>query len=288
MVYNAADRKNVRVAEKQSRRAARGADSRLVADRRCPHRRPLTDACAMPHTALLSGRALNGRYELDTVIWLQPGRSALETLLHISDMGIRNIVISEVGTPDMPSRYYVWRHWAIEVLLKDWRSRHSVRRVTVVDSKYYRSAVTEELLRAILEHLEIEPIIRTFQDEDSSAFLSDLCRTETSGMILPCAALASMFAFRSPDKLADLLKTQRVALLDCPVDTPFAKLPDAPVDLVTVNWQAIAESIVNDLITREGFDRNRHTTFEAEAHLRVPLSSFCDEIRPTRSIGSPE
>jgi hypothetical protein len=77
-----------------------------------------------------------------------------------------------------------------------------------------------------------------------------------------------------------------VAFVDGPIDIPFAKIPDVAVDLVTVNWQSVAESIVHDLITREAFDRNRYTTFEAEAHLGVHLSSFCEEMRPSRGIAA--
>jgi hypothetical protein len=103
----------------------------------------------------------------------------------------------------------------------------------------------------VLQNLQIEPVIRTFRDEDSSVFLSDLCCLKTDGVIFPCNGLASMFAFRSPDQVAELLRLQRVAFIDGPIDMLFTKIPDLPVDLVTVNWQALAESIVNDLITRE-------------------------------------
>ena len=91
-----------------------------------------------------------------------------------------------------------------------------------------------------------------------------------------------MFSFRCPDRLTDLLRAQRVAFLDGPIDMPFTQVPDVPIDLVTVDWRAIAESIVNDLITLEAFDHNRHTTFEAEARCRVPLSSFSEPLRPVR------
>jgi len=64
------------------------------------------------------------------------------------------------------------------------------------------------------------------------------------------------------------------------------KVTDLPVDLVTINWQTVAESIVNDLITGEAFDRNRLTTFEAEAKLSIPFSTFSEEIRPTRGIAA--
>jgi DNA-binding transcriptional regulator YhcF (GntR family) len=227
-------------------------------------------------------------YEIDTVIWLHPGRSAMETLLRLADMGIRAIVISQVGTPSLPSRYYVWKERAIDALLRNWKDQNSVRKITVVDARDYRSPVTEELLRIILRNVQIEPVIRTFRDEDSSIFLRDLCALETDGVIFPCTGLLSLFAFRSPELLADLLRMHRVAFIDGPIDLPFIKIPQVAVDLVMVNWQTIAESIVNDLITREAFDRNRHTTFYADANLRAPLSSVSEEVRPARSIGAPE
>jgi hypothetical protein len=237
--------------------------------------------------------AANGRlsdhiksYEVDMVIWFQPGRSARETLLRLSDMGIRVTSISQVGTPSIPSRYYIWREQAIEILMRDWKDRNSARKITLIDSKDYRSPVTEEVLRVVLHNLGIEPVIRTFRDEDSSAFLRDLCRAETDGIIFPSSGLASLFAFRNPDQIVDLLRTQRVAFIDGPIDLPFAKIPDVPVDLVTVNWQAVAESVVNDLITREAFERNRFTTFQAEAQLRVPLTSFTEEMHPSQGIAA--
>jgi hypothetical protein len=240
------------------------------------------------HDEAADGRLSNQlkSYEVDTVIWFQPGRSARETLLRLSDLGIRLISISQVGTPSIPSRYFVWRERAIEALLRDWKDRNSTRKVTLIDSKDYRSPVTEEVLRVILHNLEIEPVIRTFRGEDSSVFLRDLCRNTTGGIIFPSSGLASMFAFRNPGQIVDLLEAQRVAFIDGPIDMPFAKIPNVPVDLVTVNWQLVAESIVNDLITREAYDRNRNTTFEAEAQLRVSLSDFTDELHPSQGIAA--
>jgi hypothetical protein len=225
-------------------------------------------------------------YEVDMIIWLQPGRSSFETLQRLSDMGIRVIAISQVGTPSIPSRYFVWREGAIETLLKDWKNRNSVRKITVVDSQEYRSVVTEEVLRVMLQNLKIESDTRTFHSGDASTFLRDLSCGKTDGIIFPSAGLASMFAFRTPDELTDLLRAHRTALVDGPIDMPFSRIPNVSVDLVTVNWQAVAEAVVNDLITSEAFERNRYTTFQADLRFRVPLSSFCDEMRPSRGIAA--
>lgn len=222
-------------------------------------------------------------YEVDTVVWLTPPRTAKESLLRLSDMGIRVVTISQVGTPTMPSRYYVWKESAVETLLRTWKDRNSVRNITVVDSNDYRSPVTEEILRLVLTNLGIESVTRTFKDDPSHVFLRDLCSIKTDGLVFPSSVLASMFAFRDPDGIRDLLNAQRVALIDGPIDMPFAEAPNAPVDLVTVDWQTVAGSIVNDLLTREAFDRNSSTTFEAQARLRVPLNSFSETIRPLRT-----
>ena len=222
-------------------------------------------------------------FGVDTVIWFHPGRTATQTLLRLSDMGIRSILISSVGTPSLHFRYYVWNNQAIEALLRSWKDQNSIRAITVVDSKEYRSVVTEELVSLILANLKIQAIYRTFRDEDTFNFLRDLCRSETDGVLFPSSGLASMFSFQSPGQVADLLRVKRVGFVDGPIDLPFTKVPDVPVDLVSVNWQAVVESIVHDLITREAYDPHRTTTFEGEARLRVPLSSCCEEIRPSRS-----
>lgn len=225
-------------------------------------------------------------YDVDTVIWLQPGRIALDALRRLSDMGIQVVVISSVGTPGIPSRYYIWKNRAIEALVKNWKDENSVREITVIDSKqqHYRSPVTEELLRVILEYFHIEPIIRSFQGDDSLGFLRDLSSLKTDGIIFPSADLVSMFAFRNAQELAEVIKTQRIAFVDGPFDMFFSKMPEMPVDLVMINWRGVVDSIVSDLITREAFDRNRHTTFEAELRMRVSLRDFGEQVGPSLGI----
>jgi hypothetical protein len=75
----------------------------------------------------------------------------------------------------------------------------------------------------------------------------------------------------------ELLQAHRVAFLNGPVSMPFAKVPDAKVDLVTVDWQSVAEQIVDDLISQQAF-QSGPTIFEAEAKLCVPLSAFAQSI----------
>ena len=69
-----------------------------------------------------------------------------------------------------------------------------------------------------------------------------------------------------------------MAFVHGPVSMPFAKVPDVRVDLLTVDWQLVAERIVDDLITQEAFKIAGATVFEAKANLRVSLSEFAQAI----------
>jgi DNA-binding transcriptional regulator YhcF (GntR family) len=222
----------------------------------------------------------------DTVLWLHPGRTAKGSVTRLTELGIRVVLISGVGTPGSPSRYYVWRERALETLLRDWKERNAVRKITVVDSKDYRSPVTEEILRVMLDNSGFDVAVRTFRNETPADFLRELCGIRTDGIIVPSGGLASVLSFQCPNGVAELLRKHRVAFVDGPIDMPFVEIPDLLVDVITFDWPAISETIVNDLISREAFDAGRHTTFEAEAFLRTPVGNFAETIRPVRSSGS--
>ena len=63
-----------------------------------------------------------------------------------------------------------------------------------------------------------------------------------------------------------------------PVNMPFAKLPDVCVDLITFDWQLVAERIVDDLATQQAFQDSGPVVFQAESHLQVPLNSIAQDI----------
>jgi hypothetical protein len=216
-------------------------------------------------------------YEVDTVIWFQPGKEAAVTALHLADMGIRVLGVANDTYCHIPCRYQVDREPAIRALLDNWKAQ-KFDRITVVESKEQRSAALDETLHGILDELEIPWSVATYQKQRSEAFVRELQRKKTGGIIFPSSSLASKFCFRAPDAVAELLKTQRVALINGPVSMPFTKVPDVQVDLVTVDWQLVAQQIVDDLINQDAFQLPGPTIFEAEAKLRVPLSAFAQSI----------
>jgi hypothetical protein len=133
-------------------------------------------------------------------------------------------------------------------------------------------------LRNTLDDLSVKSSVSVFNGERSEDFVRALQNTTTGGIIFSSSQLASQLCFRTPDAVAGLLQTHRVAFLNGPVSMPFAKVPGVNVDLVVVDWQRVAEEIVDDLITQEAFQQGHSKIFEAEAKLRVPLSEFAHSI----------
>ncbi len=218
------------------------------------------------------------RYEVDTVIWFQPSKEAKETALHLRDMGIRLIGVAHHEFPAITCRYQVRRDAAIGLLLSEWKARHGVQRVTLVQATDQRAAAVEETVQTILQELEISSSVAIYRGQRIEVFLRTLQKAKTGGIIFSSPALASKFCFRRPGAMTDLLQKQRVAFISGPVTMPFAKVPNVRVDLVAVDWQLVAERIVDDLITQEAFKIAGPTVFEAEANLRVPLSDFAQAI----------
>jgi len=217
-------------------------------------------------------------YEIDTVLWFQPPREARETAARLADLGLRLIGIAHEQSPPIPCRYEISRDNAIRTLLTQWKQRHAIEEVTLVRWKEHRLTGLEEVLENALDELEIGSSTIWFDDQPSASFLHSLEKMNTPALVFSSASLISKFCFRAPRAVTDLLRAQRVAFLNGPVSMPFAKVPDVRVDLTVVDWQLVAEGIVNDLISQEAFQQTGRTVFEAEAKLRVPLSDFAQSI----------
>jgi hypothetical protein len=163
-------------------------------------------------------------------------------------------------------------------LLVQWKQRHGITEVTVVRWKGRRATAVEEVLENALEDLAIEASTVLFEDQRSEGFMRTLETLDTPAIIFSSARLISRFCFQVPEAVADLLRKQRVAFLNGPVSMPFSRVPDVRVDLTVVDWQLVAEQIVDDLISQEAFQDPGPTIFEAEPKLRVPLSQFAQSI----------
>ncbi|MEY2550504.1 MAG: hypothetical protein QOG12_648 [Verrucomicrobiota bacterium] len=217
-------------------------------------------------------------YQVDTVIWFQPAAFAREPTEQLADLGIRVIGVAHETVPSIPCRYVVRRDKAIRRLVLEWKERHAITEITAVRWKHRRASTVEDALLGAVDELDVKTDFVELQDQPSYQFLAALQKTKTPGIVFASAEVASKLAFRAPTAMTNLLDTHRVAFLNGAITMPFAKVPEAKVDLVVVDWQGVTEQIVDDLITQDAFRISPATAFEAEAKLRVPLSDFAQDI----------
>ena len=227
-------------------------------------------------SAVLSERLKT--YEVDTAIWFQPPREAAKTGPWLSDFGIRLIGISHEEFPSIPCRYQVRRDQGIADLLTQWKERYGITHVTLAQPEERRLTTLDESLHHALNDLAVKWSVVIFNGKRSEDFVRALQNTSTGGIIFSSSQLASQLCFRTPDTVADLLRLRRVAFLNGPVSMPFARVPRVKVDLVVVDWEQVANKIVDDLITQEAFQNRHGQIFEAEAKMGVPLNEFAHSI----------
>jgi hypothetical protein len=216
------------------------------------------------------------RYDFDTVLWQQPDRAAKETVPQLKDRGVQVIGLSDSWFPSIRCQYEVQRESAITSILRDWRANDAITSVIVVRG-IEKSAAEEELLKTLLEEEGITYEFKSATDERFADFLNSLATDKHRGIIFPSTA-AALFAFRAPEALAKLMTRSRVALIGGPASFPFAQVPDVTADLVVLDWQLVAEEIVNDLINRKLFNGAETTIFEAKAHLHAPLIQYAQRL----------
>jgi hypothetical protein len=218
------------------------------------------------------------KHEIDTIIWFQPGRLAKQAILRLNDLGLRVVGVSDGTRLSLPCHYQVRRETAIRNILRSWQSDAGLKSVIVVSGQRRASVVDQERFEEMLSEEEFKYEFRnTSSSESIPKVLKSLSQKENTGIAFFSSA-APMFAFRSPELMTRIFQRCRVALIEGPVNMPFANIPDVRVDLVMVDWQAVVKRIVRDLIAQEAFDDAKHVIFEAEAHLRVPLSNYAQVI----------
>lgn len=215
--------------------------------------------------------------QVDTVIWFSPPRASRDSLARLIDRGIRVIAVSQGERLSVSPRYQIRREDAIRKLLQHWRYTCGIAELTVVESTRFRSVSTETALTDVAEEIGVQCSTVSFKNEPIDEFVRQLQQVRSGGILFSSSALVSFFCFRSPAAVAELLHCRRVGLIDGPVNVPFAPVPDAQVDLVTVDWHLVAKKIVADLISQEAF-RDVPLSFEAKAQLRVPFDRFAESI----------
>jgi hypothetical protein len=215
------------------------------------------------------------KYDFDTVLWYRPDASARESLSLLKDKGARVIAVSDHHLSPIQNRYEIRRETAIRQVLRYWRTKAQISSVVIV--RGVKASASEEMLESLLEEEHFHFEFGNVDSKSAEKFLESLGSDQTRGLIFPSWA-ASMFAFREPEGLMDLAKRSHVAFIGGAPAIPFARVRDVRADLVFVDWQLIAEKIVNDLISQNAFEGREPTVFEAKTRLRASLSQYAEAL----------
>jgi hypothetical protein len=216
------------------------------------------------------------KYDIDTIIWFQPGEIAKQACLRLRDLGMRIVGVSDGMRPSIPCPYEIHREAAVRQILRQWRVESGLRSIIVVAGNA-PSVLDEEHLAKIADEEELELEICRASSRSTPKVLDTLAQQENRGIVFMSSA-GPMFAFRSPESMTNIFERCRVALVEGPVNMPFAKVPDVRVDLVLLDWQRVAQRIVGDLIIDAEQNVSEPVTFLAESRIRVPLSQYAEVI----------
>jgi hypothetical protein len=211
---------------------------------------------------------------VETVLWYLPDVHAKETILRLSDMGIRVIGVCDRGWSAIPCQYRIYKEIAIRTILQEWQC-HEVKSIKVLRTGN-KCVLGEARLERLLHESSIPYETVRLTSESVQTILHSVCLDHSGALILPAAA-ASYLSFCAPQLLVQLLQACRVALIDGLVSIPYAEAPDAKIDFVTVDWEKVAERITWNVMARENHLMEPER-FEAKAYLRVPLCEYAQSI----------
>ena len=215
------------------------------------------------------------KYEFDTILWYRPDTAARKIFDRLKDLGVRVIGISDHAISPIRCRYEIRRESAITAILHDWHAKGKIKSVVVV--RGMKASANDETLERLLEEEGLDFEFANVEMQRVDIFIESLCGSHTKGIILPSSA-ASMLAFRAPEGLMKVMNHCRMAFTGGPASIPFAQVLNVRADMVIVDWQLIAERIVNELISKKAFDRTETTVFEAQAHLRAPINQYAQRL----------
>jgi hypothetical protein len=211
----------------------------------------------------------------DIVLWYLPDGTAPSAALRLRDLGTPLLGMSDGGLPRVPCCYEVSRAHAIRAIFNDW-AIDGIKGVRIARAES-RSSADEERLEALLIETPFDWRFVSAHFGSNDEFPSSLSPQKDQAIVF-LASAASLCVMRAPEQFKRLLSRGRVALLDGPVSMPLIPRIDAPVDLVVVNWQKVAECIADDILAREAFDCRKPVIFEAEAELKTPFHKFAQKI----------
>lgn len=220
------------------------------------------------------------RYRLDAVVWLRPQAGDNQTAAHLIDKGVRVIDVNNVNDETLkltPRHYFLSREQAILEGLAAWK-KEGIESILIARQSPGDSLREVFKIEHLLQKTKLKYSFANLGKGKLKKFLKSLAEKKHTGIIFPCSRFASLISFRSPEALSGLFNAARVMLAGGPVNMPFIDVPEVTVDLVMIDWQLVAERIVEDLGSQTVSKTGESRIFEASWLPRVALNQYAQEI----------
>ena len=212
----------------------------------------------------------------DVVLWYSPRNVSPARLDALHDAGVRVLGVRESRDTRLPCRYEVRRGKALRRILHGWRT-DGLGGTIVVTAPRWRSPLDEEEYRQASKECSLRSKIIVLEPRDLTRSLGKLARSGKRGLLITASA-AALCQAREATRFAQLLAKRQSALVEGAVSFSFATIPDIALDLITTDWETVADRIVGDLVTGSAWANSEPVIFEAAARLQTPLNQFCGEI----------
>ncbi len=213
--------------------------------------------------------------QVDRVVWYAPQKHAKEVALRLHDKGISICGVADKGYPSIQCQYEIHRESALARIVEEWK-KEAITSVKVAVGPA-RTPANEERIGRALDGMGMEAKFVSLGAQTLRHFVGGLASTLKVGIVI-LNSVASLMASEDPDSFDRLSKRCRVALIDGPVSLRGTRSYDAVVDLVTVDWAAVARRVADDISKSRPLGSGQPCVFEAAAQYRVQLGKYSQRI----------
>ncbi len=214
--------------------------------------------------------------QADWVVWYAPQRLSKEVALRMHDVGVSIVGVADSGFPRIACQYEIRRQRALAQIVRQWKNLQAMTEIRVAVGPK-RSAADEARIGRTLEDLDIRMEFVSLGAQTIERFVASLARDPTTGTVLS-PSTAFLLAMYAPGAFSRLAKNSSLALVGGPVSVPYAAFTDATVDLVMVDWKAVAKRIVVDLTMPRRGGMEQPCVVEATARCEVLLSRYSQRL----------
>ncbi len=217
-------------------------------------------------------------HNLDIVIWHTPHPLATQTLLRMSDRGVRQILVVPSDNPasiNLPTYIQDWQN-AYTALAKAWHGK-GIRNVIIPETMYLPS---KRAMNNCMTTLQSSGLKTQMVKCSAKTIREEVHRrgAKSSGVAFLDQVGADEVCNEEPVILEEIMHMSRIAFCRGRIRVPYFNHRKGVADFVAFSPGEIAERLVNDLQLNSSVRQNPIPRFYAKYHDALPFHSQEDHL----------